>query len=403
MNITGIITEYNPFHNGHLYHLNSAKKQTNCDAVVCIMSGNFVQRGEPALIDKWKRCEIALNNGVDLIIELPTFYAVSSAEFFAKGAVSILDKIGVTNNIFFGSECGDIDKLSKIATILTNETSEFKNILKDNLTQGIPYIKAREIALINYFKDENIENILNNSNNILGIEYIKAILNLKSNINPITLKREGSNYNDKELISSFASATSIREYLKKDVSLNDLQKFMPFETLKTLEELKNNNYNFIFPENIYKYIKYKLTTDCINFNNLFDIKEGIENKILKEIYLSNSYEDLIFRIKSKRYTYTKISRLLIQLFIGINNYNYSDLLKEENLYARILGFNNKGKLILKEMKKQSTIPIITKLPRSIDNPLLELDIQATKAYSILNDSINPFSDYLISPIINNIN
>lgn len=403
MNITGIITEYNPFHNGHLYHLNSAKKQTNCDAVVCIMSGNFVQRGEPALIDKWKRCEIALNNGVDLIIELPTFYAVSSAEFFAKGAVSILDKIGVTNNIFFGSECGYIDKLSKIATILTNETSEFKNILKDNLTQGLPYIKAREIALINYFKDENIENILNNSNNILGIEYIKAILNLKSNINPITLKREGSNYNDKELISSFASATSIREYLKKDVSLNDLQKFMPFETLKILEELKNNNYNFIFPENIYKYIKYKLTTDCINFNNLLDIKEGIENKILKEIYLSNSYEDLIFRIKSKRYTYTKISRLLIQLFIGINNYNYSDLLKEENLYARILGFNDKGKLILKEMKKKSTIPIITKLPRSIDNPLLELDIQATKAYSILNDSINPFSDYLISPIINNIN
>ena len=403
MNITGIITEYNPFHNGHLYHLNSAKKQTNCDAVVCIMSGNFVQRGEPALIDKWKRCEIALNNGVDLIIELPTFYAVSSAEFFAKGAVSILDKIGVTNNIFFGSECGDIDKLSKIATILTNETPEFKNILKDNLTKGIPYIKAREIALINYFKDENIENILNNSNNILGIEYIKAILNLKSNINPITLKREGSNYNDKELISSFASATSIREYLKKDISLNDLQKFMPFETLKILEELKNDNYNFIFSENIYKYIKYKLTTDCINFNNLFDIKEGIENKILKEIYLSNSYEDLIFRIKSKRYTYTKISRLLIQLFIGINNYNYSDLLKEENLYARILGFNNKGKLILKEMKKKSTIPLITKLPKSLDNPLLELDIQATKAYSILNDSINPLSDYLISPIINNIN
>ena len=403
MNITGIITEYNPFHNGHLYHLNSAKKQTNCDAVVCIMSGNFVQRGEPALIDKWKRCEIALNNGVDLIIELPTFYALSSAEFFAKGAVSILDKIGVTNSIFFGSESGDIDKLSKIATILTNETSEFKNILKDNLTKGVPYIKAREIALINYFKDENIESILNNSNNILGIEYIKAILNLKSNITPITFKREGSNYNDKELVSSFASATSIREYLKKDISLKDLEKFMPTETLKILDELKNNNYNFIFPENIYRYIKYKITTNCLNFNNLFDIKEGIENKILKEIYLIDSYEDLIFRIKSKRYTYTKISRLLTQLFIGMENYNYTELLKEENLYARILGFNNKGKLILKEMKKKSNIPIITKLPKSLNNPLLELDIQATKAYSILNNSINPLSDYLISPIINNIN
>lgn len=399
MNITGIITEYNPFHNGHLYHLNSAKKETNCDAVVCIMSGNFVQRGEPALIDKWKRCEIALNNGVDLIIELPSFYAVSSAEFFAKGAISILDKIGVTNNIFFGSECGDIYKLSKIATILNNEPFEFKNILKDNLVNGIPYIKAREIALTNFFNDESIENILNSSNNILGIEYIKAILSLKSSITPITLKREGANYNDKELTSSFSSATSIREHLKKNSSLNTLAKFMPSETLKILENLKNDNYNFIFPENIYSYLKYKLTANCINFNNLFDINEGIENKILKEIYLSNSYEDLIFRIKSKRYTYTKISRLLMQIFIGIDNYNYADLIKEDNLYARILGFNNNGKLILKEMKKNSSIPIITKVPKYLDNPLLKLDIQATKAYSILNDSINPFSDYLISPII----
>ena len=146
MNITGIITEYNPFHNGHLYHLNSAKKNTEAHGIVCIMSGNFVQRGEPAIIDKWKRAEMALLNGVDLVLELPTFYALSSAEFFAKGSVSILNSIGVVDNLFFGSECGDVNFLYKIAKILTFESEEFKEIIKKNLGKGVSYAKAREIA-----------------------------------------------------------------------------------------------------------------------------------------------------------------------------------------------------------------------------------------------------------------
>ena len=154
MNITGIITEYNPFHNGHLYHLNTAKKNTNCDGIVCIMSGNFVQRGEPTIIDKWKRTEMALVNGVDLVIELPTFYAVSSAEFFAKGAIKILNSTGVINNIFFGSECGDINLLYKIAKLLTNEPDDFKLKVKENLKLGITYAKAREKALVDILQDD---------------------------------------------------------------------------------------------------------------------------------------------------------------------------------------------------------------------------------------------------------
>lgn len=399
MNITGIITEYNPFHNGHMIHLNSAKKETNCDAVICIMSGNFVQRGEPAIIDKWKRTEMALLNGVDLVIELPTFYAISSAEFFAKGAINILDKIGVVNNIFFGSECGSIDSLKKIATFLTNESIEFQEIIKDNLNSGVTYVKAREEALIKILNDASLTEILSSSNNILGIEYIKALLKINSNITPLTLKREGSKYNDKELSSIFSSATSIREKLREGKDIKSLSNYMPNNSLEVFHNLNQENYNLVFQEKMYNYIKYRLLTNCINFNNLFEAKEGLDNKFLKEIYHSSTYEDLIFRVKSKRYTYTKISRLLTQIFLSLDTFSFDELIKEEYLYARVLGFNDKGRLILKEMKKKSSIPIITKVSKNINNPLLDLDIQGTKAYSILNSKLNPLSDYLNSPII----
>lgn len=399
MNITGIITEYNPFHNGHLYHLNSAKNSTKCDGIVCIMSGNFVQRGEPALIDKWKRAEMALLNGVDLVIELPTFYSLSSAEFFASGAIKILNNIGVVKNIFFGSESGKIELLYKIAKLLTLESDILQYNIKENLKTGVTYAKAREAALINILNDDSLTEVLSNSNNILGIEYIKALLKINSNINALTMKREGSKYNDKDLNTIFSSATSIRENLKNGHDLSSLKPYMPKASLDILNNLIEDNYPFIFEKEMYEYIKYKLLTNCINFNNLFEAKEGLDNKFLKEIYFSSSYEDLIFRIKSKRYTYTKISRLMTQIFLSLDNYSFHELIKDENLYARVLGFNNTGKLILKEMKKNSTIPIITKVPKHINNPLLSLDIQATKAYSILNSKVNPLSDYLISPII----
>lgn len=399
MNITGIITEYNPFHNGHLYHLNSAKEVTNCDGIICIMSGNFVQRGEPALIDKWKRAEMALLNGVDLVIELPTFYALSSAEFFASGAIKILNSIGVVNNIFFGSESGNIELLHKIAKLLTFESDILKDSIKENLKTGVTYAKARELSLINILNEDSLAEVLSNSNNILGIEYIKALLKINSTIIPLTMKREGSNYNDKELSTIFSSATSIRKNLKNGKDLSSLNPYMPKGSLNILSNLIKSNYPFVFEEEIYKYVKYKLLTNCVNFNNLFDAKEGLDNKFLKEIYFSSSYEDLIFRVKSKRYTYTKISRLITQIFLSLDNYSANELIKDTNLYARVLAFNNTGKLILKEMKKNSTIPIITKVPKNIDNPLLSLDIQATKAYSILNSKVNPLSDYFISPII----
>lgn len=399
MNITGIITEYNPFHNGHLYHLSQAKKITKCDGVVCIMSGNFVQRGGPAIVDKWKRAEMALANGVDLVIELPTIYAVSSAEYFATGAVSILNSLGIVSNLFFGSECGDVNKLYKIAKLLTSESIEYKELLKKHLSLGLPYVKARELALIDFSKDEEIKNVISSSNNILGIEYIKAIIKLDSKIKPFTLKREGSSYNEKTLNNTFSSATSIREALKEDTELKSLEKFMPKESILLMSELLNTNYNFSFDEDIFQYIKYKLSTRCVNFNNLCEVNEGLDKKLLKEISTSSSLNDLILKVKSKRYTYTKISRLLTQIYIGLDNYNLNPHSTSNFNYARVLGFNKKGREILSLIKKSSEIPILTKIPKNHNNILLDLDIQATRAYSLLNQKVNPNSDYLLKPII----
>ena len=399
MNITGIITEYNPFHNGHLYHLREAKKNTNADAIICVMSGNFVQRGGPAIIDKWKRTEMALNNGVDLIIELPTYYAVSSAEFFAKGSVSILHNLGIVNNLFFGSECGDVDKLTALSKILVNEDTQLKSLIKEHLAKGDTFAKAREKSLIQYLKDEEVNKIITSSNNILGIEYIKSILRLNSTITPSTLKREGSNYNDKNLSNSFSSATAIRELLKNKNSLENLKNLIPKESYEIFSKLQDENYPLVFDEDMFKFIKYKIQTNCINFNNLYEITEGLENKLLKEITSSNSYEDFILKVKSKRYTYSKISRILTHIYLGLDSNTFLNIDNPNNLYARVLGFNNRGREVLSLIKRNSSIPLITKVPRFTNNPLLQFDIQATAAYANLNNKINPNKDYLQSPII----
>lgn len=398
MNITGIITEYNPFHKGHLYHLNSSIRLTNSEGTVCIMSGNFVQRGGPALVDKWTRTKMALENGVDLIIELPTFYALSSAEFFARGSVKILDSLGVIDSLFFGSECGDIDSLSLISKTLLEETSSFKETLKENLNLGITYAKAREITLSKILENYNLNDILNNSNNILGIEYIKNLMRINSSIKPITLKREGSKYNDKVLNSEFSSATSIRKTLKENNSLGDLKNYLPKRSYEILLDYKNNNQNYVFEDSMFDYIKYRLISKSVNFNNLFEIREGLDNKLLKEIYDSNSYNELILKVKSKRYTYTKISRILTQIFLNFDKYSFEELNSDEHLYARVLGFNDVGQKILKNIKNNSSIPIITKINKKDNNPLLNLDIDSTALYSLLNPCINPKADYLNSPI-----
>ncbi|MGL4990378.1 MAG: nucleotidyltransferase [Sarcina sp.] len=402
MKITGIITEYNPFHKGHEFHLKNCKKDTLCEGVLCIMSGNFVQRGLPAITDKWSRAQMALDAGVDLVIELPTLFATASAEFFAFGAISILDKINIVNNIYFGSEYGSTDLLIELSKILAFEPIEFQILLKEKLKTGLPFPKARALALEKYLmlymkKNYNfsILDFLNNSNNILGIEYCKNIIRLSSKINIFTLKRQGSSYNSINIEDNkFASATAIRNSLLKENSLNPIKEFLPNSTYNILNTQK------YFPDmdSMFNYIKYITIINPNLVNNIKDANEGLGNKILIELSKATSFEDLISRCKSKRYTYTRISRCLCHIFLGIDTSLYS-LINTAPDYIRVLALNTTGAKILKEIKKHSDIKIITKVPKNIVDPLLKLDIQATNLYSLLNPSIVSSSDYLISPKI----
>ena len=397
MNITGIITEYNPFHLGHKYHLDCLKRDTNADAVICIMSGNFMQRGEPALIDKYNRAEMAVKNGVDLVIELPLVFATSSAEFFAQGAVKILDKTSVVNNIYFGSEHGETNDLFEIAKVLVNEDDDLKNSIKKYLKEGFPFPKARQSALKEIMPSHINPEIIESSNNILGIEYIKSLIRIDSKIKPVTLKRSGANYNDENTNMHFPSATAIRKSFNSSNNIELLKDMLPIESYKHLESLYNSHYDFVNPEKIFNYVKYKILLEGENLKNLMDVSEGIDNKIIKEINSSNSLNELILNIKSKRYTYTRISRILLSFFLNFDKYDMKSLLHGTPDYIRPLAFNDTGCKILKEIKNTGNVKIINKVSKEQNNEYLDLDILGTKAYSLLSSSVTPNDDYLKTP------
>ncbi|MEG1255230.1 nucleotidyltransferase [Clostridium sp.] len=405
MKVSGIIVEYNPLHNGHLFHINKTKELTDSDLVIGVMSGNFNQRGIPSIIDKWSKTRMALNNGVDIVLELPAVYSLSSAEFFSFGAVSLLNSLGIVDSICFGSEIGDIDLLDQVSTLLVDEPSTFQDMLKLELSKGLLFPKARSTALIHYLTDktsyseEDLAHYLNSSNNILGIEYIKSLKKLNSNITPYTLKREGGLYNSTNLDNIFSSATSIRKSLKSATSIESLINHIPQTVYEEFINLKRNNYNFPFDDMIYPYIKYKASTSSKNYFELIpDASEGLHNKILRSLENSTSYGECISMIKSKRYTYTRISRILCQYFLGFYEYDTLAMRNSPCPYARILGFTNHGASALKSMKNNANIPLYSKLPKEL-NPWLKLDLQCTKGYSILNPSIRPNEDFLTSPII----
>ena len=238
--------------------------------------------------------------------------------------------------------------------------------------------------------------ILNQSNNILSLEYLKAIKTLDSKIKPTTIKRLGANYNSTEVSSSFPSASGVRAFLKDGGDINSLSDKLPTSTI--LETNKNLD-NLVFPSDMFPYIKYKLLTNKESISNIYDVSEGIDNKILKEIINANSLEELLMNIKSKRYAYTRLSRILCKLFIGLENYDVQSIVKKPVEYARILGLNSTGAEIIKEIKKKSDIEIITKFPRKYSNPSLEIDLLATKAYSMINKNINPMDDYKKGPYV----
>ncbi|MFR5190868.1 MAG: nucleotidyltransferase, partial [Clostridia bacterium] len=310
--VLGIVCEYNPFHNGHLYHIQESKKQTGAQYVVCIMTGNFTQRGETSLINKWTKAQMALLNGADIVIELPTVYSISSAENFAQGAIKILDSLKIVDTISFGTETQDFEALKNITSVLAQEPKEYIAILNHELGKGISYPKARENALMMYLNDiKRYANILSGSNNILAIEYLKALRRQKSDIQPFGIQRQKVCYHDEQIVDEFASSSAIRKLVEKE-QYEDVRKVMPKNAYMLLkEEIKKGNY-IVSITQYEKEILYNLRKMHVQeIADLPDVAEGLENNIKNAANSCNNVKDLINIIKSKRYTQTRIQRILL--------------------------------------------------------------------------------------------
>lgn len=389
-NVVGIIGEYNPFHNGHKYHLEASKQNAHADYTIAVISGNFVQRGNVSLINKWDKANMALSNGVDLVIELPTIYSISSAENFAYGAVKILDSLKIIDYISFGSESCDLEVLDKMATVLYKQPTEFTSILKHELSKGISFPKARENALLMYLNDiRKYSNVLSSPNNILAIEYIKALKKLKSQIKPISVKRVNVGYNDLNINGNFASATAIREMIKNNKPAG-MSKLMPPNSYRIL-------YNSILKGHYVKDISafekeilYTLRKMSLKeIANLPDVAEGLEHNIKNAANSCNTLEEFMNIIKTKRYTNTRIQRILIYALLGITKNDMKESFKTQP-YIRVLGFNNKGKELLSVISRANpNLNIITSVKKYIDNNpskqllnMLNTDINATNIYTL---------------------
>ena len=388
--VLGIVCEYNPFHNGHLYHLEELKKITGSNYSIAIMSGNFTQRGSTAIIDKWSRAETALKAGIDLVIELPTLYAISSAENFADGAIHILDSLKIVDYVGFGAETSDIDVLDNIADVLYNEPRAYKNLLSHELNKGISFPKARENALLIYLNNiRKYVNVVSAPNNILGIEYIKALKKYKSVIKPVSIARFEAGHNDLSYHSNIASGTTIRNIIKNG-NFDILRRLVPESTYSIL--IDNIKQTHIVPDlSVFeKQIFYNLRKMSIDaIRELPDVTEGLEFSIKKAANSCNSIYEFLNIIKSKRYTSTRLQRILLYSLLGITKKDM-ELSKKVTPYIKVLGFNNKGKFMISEIAKANPkLEIITSVKRFLDSSnnknlklMLNKDIFATDVYTL---------------------
>lgn len=360
MESVGIIAEYNPFHNGHLYHLTKIKEKHPNAVIVLVMSGNFTQRGDVSIIDKWKKTQIALKAGIDLVIELPFPFATQSADYFSYGSITLLEKLKV-DKVIFGSESDNIKDLEIIADTQINNP-DFDKLVKIYSKFGKNYPTALSLAVKDLTNQE-----ITAPNDLLGISYVKVLKQNNYKIIPETIKRTNS-YHEEELNESISSATAIRKALNNN---EDIKTQVPEITLDYLTDLHTI-------EEYFPLLKYKIITEKdLSIYNTVD--EGIDQKLKKEIINATSYQDLINRIKSKRYTYNKLSRMLIHILCNFTKEKKEQF--KDISYIRLLGFSDKGRKYLNTIKKDLDIPLISKINRNKD-PMLEFEIETTKIYSL---------------------
>ncbi|MGB4661662.1 MAG: nucleotidyltransferase family protein, partial [Mobilitalea sp.] len=415
MKVVGLITEYNPFHNGHKYHIEEAKRITGADYCIAVMSGNFVQRGTPAVIDKYSRAEMAIRNGVDIVFELPVCYATASAEYFAHGAVSLLDKLGIVDAICFGSECGDIEPLIKAAEFLLAPPAAFdlslQAFLKDGLTYPAARLKALEhsISMIGNDNYNELSKILTEPNNILGIEYIKALRNLSSSMTPVTIQRKSAHYHDidifsqnrnpvdsacnKTAASNFNKSNSFSASIEDDDTEGD---FVISSATAIRNAIYNNSSNLdsanslsdakpSVPSDVYQYltahylktypitendfsqiIKYKLLSeDRTSLTNYVDITADLSDRMKNKLNFNCSITQLAQDLKTKNMTLTRINRALIHLLLDIHTNTFQEYNENGYVnYARVLAIKKESSPLLRKITKVERIPVITKVTKA---------------------------------------
>lgn len=380
MKIIGLIAEYNPLHLGHIYQIKKIKELYPNSIIIVITNTCFTQRGDISILNKWNKTKLCLENQIDLIIELPFAYATQSADIFAKGALTILNHLKI-DTLVFGSESNDIDLLKKIATTQTNN-KEYDKKVKEYLNSGLNYPTAMSKAL-----ETILEKTITEPNDLLGISYIKEIISNNYKINPITIKRIGS-YHETEVKNQIISASLIRTLHLKET---DITPHIPTNTQKYL-------YNNLSKENYFKYLKYKIisTKDLSVYQT---VEEGIENRLKKEIHNSNTWEELIQKIKTKRYTYNKISRMLTHILTDFKKEEAKELKID---YIRLLGFSEQGQKYLNKIKKQITLPIITTYKKNFSS-LLDLELKALSIYYLPIDETLIEKEFKQKPIKKNQN
>lgn len=397
----GIVAEYNPFHNGHALHLAETRRIVGDLPIIAVMSGNFVQRGLPAITDKWTRASIAVKNGVDLVLELPAIFACRSAEHFARGAISTLQATGCVTHLSFGCETSDFSLLEQAASIASDNTSACQL----DMDKGLSYAAA----MSNLFckKNRELAHIAKQPNNILAIEYLKQIKALDTDFLPLPVKRQESLYNDPEIKGRIASATAIREeFLTFGLSSKIEQAVPPtsFETLKLLDEKKRLGFSQKNLDLLLLFLLRRLSPEEIAAR--CECSEGLENKIIKAVS-AGSWAETVSMIKSKRYPETRINRLLLQLLLSSTTETFTGAIAERPSYLRVLAFNSRGRKLLRTMRETATLPVITKLGKHILDEeksssdlitSLKIDLMSSTLFGLLqNDALPYAADFRTSP------
>lgn len=386
MTTVAIIAEYNPFHNGHKYQIEKAKELTGANQVVVIMSGNFVQRGAPAILDKYTRAKHAVKNGASLVMELPVCYATSSAELFALSAVDLINRLGIVDYLSFGCESDDIDKLLAITDMLAEENDLYQHKLRQYLSEGKSFPLAREMAVTDYFHDESIPSILNSPNNILAIEYLKAIRKTNSLLKPVPIKRTDFGYHSHSFNGRFASASGIRTVLQHDPDkIDDLKNVLPDNVFMTLPQANAFTDTNTFDD----MMAYKLFCED-DFSDYYDISPFLSNRIcnLKNTY--RGFDSFIDLLMTKNETYTHISRALVHILLGLKKKEMNDFRNELPQFVNILAINKDSLHLLKEIKNTTDLNIINKFGEyyksssGLEKQLLDINIKSDTIYRYIS-------------------